>query len=152
MFYETYYFFPSLDMCLLIHGGDRPLKIVVLNQPFKRAVEVRRMEMQSVTSINHQVIMDQERRSALNEPMGRRVINRLFGCWIHELGRPFSHNGRTYRVCVKCGMSRDFDPASWKTHGHYHATEPNFSYPKISACRPVRTNGKPSSYTRPYAA
>jgi hypothetical protein len=103
--------------------------------------------MQSVASINHDVIMDQERRSALNETMGRRVMNRLLGCWIHELGRPFSHNGQTYRVCIKCGMSRDFDPASWKTHGHYHATEPNFSYPKISACRPVRTNQERSHYT-----
>ena len=78
----------------------------------------------------------QERRSALNEIMGR-VLNRLFGCWLHELSRPFSNNGRTYRICVKCGMSRDFDPASWKTHGQYQMTGPNDIYSKPSARHPV---------------
>jgi len=101
--------------------------------------------MQSVLSINPQVTMDhQEQPGALNNNMGQRVMNRLFGCWIHELGRPFSNNGRTYRVCIKCGMSRDFDPASWKTHGYYHVTEPNVSNPKTRSWHPVPKNGKPS--------
>jgi len=96
--------------------------------------------MQSVASINHDVIMNQQqRRGALNETMGR-VMNRLFGCWRHDLSRPFSNNGQTYRVCIKCGMSRDFDPTSWKTHGHYHVTGPNVSHPKIDAWGSVLTN------------
>src|SRR5688572_6695895 len=98
--------------------------------------------MQSVLSINQQVTMDnQERRGALNETLGR-VLNRLFGCWQHNLSRPFSNNGRTYRICVNCGMSRDFDTASWKTHGHYQPTGNGIVYPKIRTLRAVPTKQK----------
>jgi hypothetical protein len=99
--------------------------------------------MQSVVSINPQVSMNQqERRGALNETVGR-VLNRLFGCWQHNLSRPFSNNGRTYRICVNCGMSRDFDTTSWKTHGHYQPTGPGIIYPKIRTLRAVPTSQKP---------
>jgi len=98
--------------------------------------------MQSVLSINQQMTMDhQERRGALNETLGR-VLNRVFGCWQHNLSRPFSNNGRTYRICVNCGMSRDFDTTSWKTHGHYHLAETKIHYSKASTLRRVRTNQK----------
>ena len=43
----------------------------------------------------------------------------ISGCWRHQLSRPFTREGRTYRVCLSCGMSRDFDPATWKTFGPY---------------------------------
>ncbi|MFL6332006.1 MAG: hypothetical protein ACJ754_01525 [Pyrinomonadaceae bacterium] len=43
----------------------------------------------------------------------------LGGCWRHRMGRPFTREGRTYRVCLSCGMTRDFDPATWKTFGPY---------------------------------
>jgi hypothetical protein len=95
--------------------------------------------MESVLSITHQVTLNQqERRGALNETLGR-VLNRVFGCWQHNLSRPFSNNGRTYRICVNCGMSRDFDTTSWKTHGHYHVTETKVAYPRINAVRAVPT-------------
>jgi hypothetical protein len=103
--------------------------------------------MQSVASINHDVVINQqERRGAVNETMGR-VLNRLLGCWQHKLSRPFSNKGRTYRICVKCGMSRDFDPNSWKTHGHYQVSGPNVSYPKTQSCGSVLKNQDPSHFT-----
>jgi hypothetical protein len=43
----------------------------------------------------------------------------LGGCWRHRMGRPFTREGRTYRVCLSCGMTRDFDTATWKTFGPY---------------------------------
>ena len=43
----------------------------------------------------------------------------VFGCRHRRMGRPFTREGRTYRVCLACGMSRDFDPATWKTYGPY---------------------------------
>jgi len=99
--------------------------------------------MESVLSINHQVTMNQqERRGALNETLGR-VLNRVFGCWQHNLSRPFSNDGRTYRICVNCGMSRDFDTTSWKTHGHYQPTGNGIVYPKIRTLRAVPTKQKP---------
>jgi len=99
--------------------------------------------MESVLSINHQVTMNQqERRGALNETLGR-VLNRVFGCWQHNLSRPFSNNGRTYRICVNCGMSRDFDLTSWKTHGHYQPTGPGIVYSKTRTLRQVTPNQKP---------
>ena len=103
--------------------------------------------MQSVLSINHQVAMaQQERHGALNETLGR-VLNRVFGCWQHDLSRPFSNNGRTYRICTKCGMSRDFDTDSWTTKGHYHVTATSkIVYPKSNALRRVYKDQKPSRY------
>ncbi|PYS69043.1 MAG: hypothetical protein DMF69_18225 [Acidobacteria bacterium] len=99
--------------------------------------------MESVLSINHQVTFaQQERRGALNGTLGR-VLNRVFGCWQHNLSRPFSNNGRTYRICVNCGMSRDFDTASWKTHGHYQPTGPGIVYPNVRTLRRVPTKQKP---------
>jgi hypothetical protein len=104
--------------------------------------------MQSVLSINHQVAMaQQERHGALNITL-ERVLNRVFGCWQHDLGRPFSNNGRTYRICSKCGMSRDFDTASWTMKGHYHVTATTkIVYPKSNALRRVHTDQKPCRYT-----
>ena len=103
--------------------------------------------MQSVLSINHQVAMaQQERHGALNETLGR-VLNRVFGCWQHDLSRPFSNNGRTYRICTKCGMSRDFDLASWTNQGHYHVTTTSkIVYTKSNALRRVYKDQKPSRY------
>jgi len=75
--------------------------------------------MQTYATLNQQRIKDQaERTRALNEA-AQRVLQRLFGCWQHDLSRPFTSGGRTYRVCVKCGLSRDFNPATWKTYGTY---------------------------------
>jgi hypothetical protein len=71
--------------------------------------------MQSVATINQQMIKGHaERSKALNEA-ARSLLQRVLGCWQHDLSRPFTNNGRTYRVCVKCGMSRDFNLTTWQT-------------------------------------
>jgi hypothetical protein len=71
--------------------------------------------MQSVATINQQFIqVHAERNRALNDT-AKRLWQRVLGCWQHDLSRPFTNNGKTYRVCVKCGMSRDFNLATWQT-------------------------------------
>ena len=46
-----------------------------------------------------------------------KSFRRIFGCWHLELGRPFTDEGETYRVCLKCGSHQKFNPGSWKTVG-----------------------------------
>jgi len=64
-----------------------------------------------------------ERAEALNTA-AQRLLQRLFGCWHHDLGRPFTVNGKSYRVCVKCGMARDFNLVTWKTYGAAYRMRP----------------------------
>jgi len=80
--------------------------------------------MQSYAILNQQRMKDDAARTrALNEA-AQRVLQRLFGCWQHSLSRPFSRSGKTYRVCVKCGLSRDFNPTTWKTYGGSYMLRP----------------------------
>lgn len=48
-----------------------------------------------------------------------RLLGAVIGCRHRRLGRPITREGRTYRVCLSCGMSRDFDTNTWKTYGPY---------------------------------
>lgn len=59
-----------------------------------------------------------ERRHSLGGAVAR-LLGSVFGCRHRRLGRPITREGRTYRVCLSCGLSRDFDPATWKTYGPY---------------------------------
>lgn len=74
--------------------------------------------MQSITTIDRQMFRQQqaERTRELNNA-AQRLVQRLLGCWQHDLSRPFTYQGSTYRVCLKCGLSRDFNLTTWKTHG-----------------------------------
>jgi hypothetical protein len=75
--------------------------------------------MQSIAMTNQETMRQHNERSqALNEA-ARRVLQKLFGCWQHDLSRPFTYNGKTYRVCMKCGMSRDFNLITWETQGAF---------------------------------
>ena len=48
------------------------------------------------------------------------VISKIWSCWHRKMSRPFTHEGETYRVCLKCGMRREFDLNAWKTgHSYY---------------------------------
>jgi len=77
--------------------------------------------MQSIAVLDQQMIKNQAERSrALNNAAGR-LVQRLLGCWQHDLSRPFTRGGKTYRVCMKCGLSRDFNLAEWKTQGASYA-------------------------------
>jgi hypothetical protein len=59
------------------------------------------------------------RRHAFGGALTRITGFLLGGCLRHRMGRPFTREGRTYRVCLSCGMTRDFDTATWKTFGPY---------------------------------
>lgn len=48
----------------------------------------------------------------------------IFRCWHRKMSRPFTRDGHTFRVCLKCGMRRDFDLKKWKmTGGYYYASD-----------------------------
>jgi len=84
--------------------------------------------MQSIATMNlRQIESHAERTRALNNA-AKRLVQRVLGCWQHDLSRPVSHRGRTYRVCVKCGMARDFNPENWKTHGPSYRLPANLGY------------------------
>ena len=53
------------------------------------------------------------------------VVSKLWSCWHRKMSRPFTHEGETYRVCLKCGMRREFDVEGWKTGDSYY-------FPKVS--------------------
>lgn len=44
----------------------------------------------------------------------------LFRCWHRKMSRPFTRDGCTYRVCLRCGMRRNFDLEKWKMTGSYY--------------------------------
>ena len=54
-----------------------------------------------------------------------RLASRLlwfFRCWHRKMSRPFTRDGCTFRVCLRCGMRRNFDLENWKmTGGYYYA-------------------------------
>ena len=80
--------------------------------------------MQSVAVLNEKMINDHADRSRALTNAAQRLVVRLFGCWQHDLSRPFTRDGKTYRVCMKCGLSRDFDLNTWETHGASYAVPP----------------------------
>jgi hypothetical protein len=81
--------------------------------------------MQSIAVLNRQMSKDYEERSrALNNAAQRLVARLLGGCWQHDLSRPFTRNGKTYRVCMNCGLSRDFNLSTWETQGASYALPP----------------------------
>ncbi len=80
--------------------------------------------MQSIAVINQQMIKDHAERSRALNVAAKRLLQTLVGCWQHDLSRAFTHRGRTYRVCVKCGMFRDFSLTSRKTKGASNTLPP----------------------------
>jgi len=84
--------------------------------------------MQNIATINRSQIESHAQRTRALNDAAKRLVQRVLGCWQHDLSRPFSHRGRTYRVCVKCGMARDFNPENWKTHGPSYRLPANSGY------------------------
>jgi len=89
--------------------------------------------MQSIATINQQRIAAHAARSHALNDAAKRLMQRVLGCWQHDLSRPFSHRGRTYRVCVKCGMARDFNPDAWETHGPSYRLPANMGYYNVTS-------------------
>ena len=54
------------------------------------------------------------------QPLLRNLVSRVFVCWHRKMSRPFTRAGETYRVCLRCGMHRQFDLQEWKTKGVYY--------------------------------
>ena len=48
------------------------------------------------------------------------VISKFWTCWHRRMSRPFTRDGKTYRVCLRCGVHRRFDLEQWKTKGSYY--------------------------------
>jgi hypothetical protein len=48
------------------------------------------------------------------------AVTRAFECHHSSMSRPFTVDDRTYRVCLKCGMHRDFDLKTWKMSGPFY--------------------------------
>jgi hypothetical protein len=82
--------------------------------------------MEILGVMNQQSFQRQQaaRSRALNDA-AQRLVHRLLGCWQHDLSRPFTCQGRTYRVCMKCGSSRDFNLNTWQTHGPSYCLPPS---------------------------
>ena len=49
-----------------------------------------------------------------------RLISKIWTCWHRHMSRPFTRDGETYRVCLRCGVQRRFDLDAWKTKGAYY--------------------------------
>jgi len=62
-------------------------------------------------------------RSAFVESI-KLLVFRSWSCRHQQISRPFTSNGKTYRVCLHCGMHRDFDLNSWKMRGRYYSDTP----------------------------
>jgi len=50
----------------------------------------------------------------------RYFIPPFFICWHRKMSRPFTRDGETYRVCLRCGIRRKFDLKRWQTTGSYY--------------------------------
>ena len=50
----------------------------------------------------------------------RYFIPPFFFCWHRKMSRPFTRDGETYRVCLRCGVRRQFDLEQWRTKGNYY--------------------------------
>jgi hypothetical protein len=50
----------------------------------------------------------------------RYMIPPFFICWHRRMSRPFTRDGETYRVCLRCGIRRQFDLKQWETKGNYY--------------------------------
>jgi len=50
----------------------------------------------------------------------RYLFLRVCSCRHPTMSRPFTRDGNTYRVCVRCGMHRGFDLKSWKAQGPFY--------------------------------
>ena len=47
-------------------------------------------------------------------------LTAIFRCWHRKMSRPFTREGLTFCVCLRCGMRRNFDLEKWKMTGSYY--------------------------------
>jgi hypothetical protein len=75
--------------------------------------------MQNIISISQPQLVPQQEVIAGLRPALEQLLGSLFGCKHRRLSWPITHGRGTYRVCVRCGMSRNFDPHTWKSFGPF---------------------------------
>jgi hypothetical protein len=75
--------------------------------------------MQRVIDISQPEVDDGRDLLLIASTIGR-TLGRIFACRHRRLSWPITRDRRTYRVCSKCGMCRDFDVRTWKTHGPFY--------------------------------
>ena len=72
----------------------------------------------------HPVVLNEKSNRAARieptQPFLPRLLSRVLICWHRKMSRPFTRQGETYRVCLRCGMRRQFDLREWKTKGDYY--------------------------------
>jgi hypothetical protein len=56
------------------------------------------------------------------------LISKIWSCWHRRMSRPFTRDGKTYRVCLRCGVHRRFDLEQWKTKGSYYRDKDESSF------------------------
>ena len=61
---------------------------------------------------------------ASQEPGIARWVTRILGCWHRNMSRPFSTDGKAYRVCVSCGARRPFNLTNWEMQGDFYYSRP----------------------------
>ena len=76
--------------------------------------------MQQVISITQPILVPPRDIFASAFSTLERKAAGLFGCRHSRMSWPITRNGRAVRTCVKCGMSRNFDPQSWETFGPFY--------------------------------
>lgn len=52
------------------------------------------------------------------------IARRLFGCHHHDLSRPFTHDGESYKSCLTCGARKRFNPETYKMEGRFYYASP----------------------------
>ena len=70
--------------------------------------------------LKEKIQADEPRRQRLRLQILRYLVPPIFVCWHRKMSRPFTRDGETYRVCLRCGRHRQFDLREWKTKGNYY--------------------------------
>lgn len=70
-----------------------------------------------------------------------RLLYKLFWfsrCWHRKMSRPFTRDGRTFRVCLRCGIHQDFDLENWKSTGSYYYERVSSAHRELSTTKGTR--------------
>ena len=83
--------------------------------------------------------------SRLVDPL-KYLTMRITSCWHLKLSRPFTRGKETYRVCLRCGMRRNFDLQAWKSTGRFYSApierRGDTRHPHSSVAAHWRTNAR----------
>ena len=73
------------------------------------------------TGLNHADVDERKWRALLLLGRLRYLFLPLLVCWHRKMSRPFTRDGETHRVCLRCGVHRQFDLKEWKMKGDYYS-------------------------------